>query len=74
MTLVSRYHPVLVVLHWLVALLVPTALILGIFVMSKIPNSDPMKIEALRGHMAGGTLIVTLMLLRLAIRFGTDRK
>jgi NAD(P)-dependent dehydrogenase (short-subunit alcohol dehydrogenase family)/cytochrome b561 len=73
MSQVSRYHPVLVALHWLLALLVPTALVLGIFVMARIPNSDPMKAEALRGHMAGGILILTLMLLRLAIRFGTDR-
>lgn len=68
---VSR--PLLVVLHSLLALLIPVALALGTLVMAKIPNSDPMKGEALRGHMAGGILILTLMLLRLLIRFGTDR-
>ncbi|HLX16472.1 MAG TPA: cytochrome b/b6 domain-containing protein [Bradyrhizobium sp.] len=70
---VSRYHPLLVVLHWILALLIPVALVLGTLVMAKIPNSDPMKGEALRGHMAGGILILTLMLLRLLIRFSTDR-
>jgi len=71
MSQVSRYHPVLVVLHWILAALIPTALALGVFVVVKIPNNDPMKIEALRGHMAGGVLILTLMLLRLALRFLT---
>jgi cytochrome b561 len=70
---VSRYHPALVVLHWLLAILIPTALALGVLVVAKIPNSDPMKAEALRGHMAGGILILTLMLLRLLIRFATRR-
>ena len=73
MSQVSRYHPMLVVLHWILALLIPIALALGTFVMAKIPNSDPMKVDALRGHMAGGTLILTLMLSRLLIRFGTNR-
>lgn len=72
MTQVSRYHPLLVVLHWLLAALVPTALALGTFVMAKVPNSDPMKLDALRGHMAGGLLILTLMLVRLVIRFRTQ--
>jgi cytochrome b561 len=72
MSQVSRYHPMLVVLHWLLAFLIPTALALGVLVVVKIPNSDPMKAEALRGHMVGGILILSLMLLRLLIRFGTD--
>jgi cytochrome b561 len=70
---VSRYHPLLVVLHWTLAALVPVALALGTLVVAKIPNSDPMKSEALRGHMAGGLLILALMLLRLVIRISTDR-
>src|SRR5579872_159528 len=71
MSQVSRYHPLLVLLHWLLALLVPTALVLGVWVMAPIPNDSPMKIEALRGHMAGGILLLALMLLRLLIRLGT---
>lgn len=68
-----RYHPVLVVLHWLLALLVPTALALGTFVMARIPTNDPTKIDALRGHMAGGVLILALMLVRLVMRSGSSR-
>src|SRR6267154_4878085 len=68
---VSRYHPVLVVLHWALAILIPLALALGVLVLAKIPNSDPMKVEALRGHMIGGLLIFALMSVRLMARGGT---
>lgn len=72
MTLVSRYHPVLVVLHWILAVLVIAALALGALVMAKIPNTDPMKVEALRSHLIGGTLILVLMLARLVLRLRTE--
>jgi cytochrome b561 len=65
---VSRYHPVLVGLHWLLALLISAALALGALVMVRIPDNDPMKIEALRSHMTGGALILLLMLIRLIVR------
>ena len=71
MTPVTRYHPALVALHWLLAILIVAALALGALVMAKLPNSDPHKLEALRSHMTGGTLIVILMLARLFIRRGT---
>jgi cytochrome b561 len=72
MTLVSRYHPLLVLLHWILAGLVIAALALGALVMAKIPNTDPMKIEALRSHLIGGTLILVLMLGRLVLRLRTE--
>ena len=72
MTLVSRYHPLLVVLHWILAVLVIAALALGALVMAKIPNTDPMKVEALRSHLIGGTLILVLMLGRLVLRLRTE--
>jgi cytochrome b561 len=68
---VSRYHPLLVGLHWLLAALIVAALALGALVMAKIPSSDPMKVEALRGHMVGGALILVLMLVRLLLRVRT---
>jgi len=66
-----RYHPLLVILHWLLAVLIIAALALGALVMVNIPNSDPMKIEALRSHMAGGAVILLLMLARLLVRSRT---
>lgn len=71
MTQVSRYHPALVVLHWALAFLIIAALALGALVMVKIPNTSPMKFEALRSHMSGGMVILVLMLLRFAIRTQT---
>src|SRR3984893_13404091 len=68
---VSRYHPILVALHWLLALMIIAALALGALVMVKIPNSDPMKLEALRSHISGGVLILALMLVRLLVRTRT---
>src|SRR5579871_3814401 len=69
--MVSRYHPALVVLHWFLALFIIAALTLGALVLVKTPNTDPMKIEALRSHMTGGMAIMALMLIRLAIRSQT---
>jgi cytochrome b561 len=71
MTEVKRYHPALVALHWLIAVLVIAALALGTLVMARMPNSDPQKLEALRAHMSGGTLILILMLARLLLRRST---
>ena len=68
---VSRYHPLLVALHWLLAILIIAALALGALVMAKTPNTDPAKLEALRAHMAGGGLILALMLVRLVVRSST---
>jgi cytochrome b561 len=65
---VSRYHPALVVLHWGLALLITAALALGALGLAKIPNTSPMKLEALRSHMTGGIIILALMLARLAVR------
>jgi cytochrome b561 len=68
---VSRYHPLLVALHWVLALMIIAALALGALVMVKIPNTDPMKFEALSSHMSGGMLILVLMLVRLFVRMRT---
>jgi cytochrome b561 len=69
----SRYHPVLVALHWLVAAFIVGALVLGMFVMKTIPNSSPQKIEALRAHMIGGAAILALMITRFVIRLLSAR-
>jgi cytochrome b561 len=68
---VSRYHPVLVVLHWALALLIIASLALGSLVLVKIPNNVPMKLEGLRSHMIGGVLILIFMLIRLLVRSRT---
>lgn len=71
MTLVSRYHPLLVVLHWVLAFFIIAALALGALALARIPTSDPTKIEALRAHMSGGMMILVLMVVRLVVRTGS---
>ena len=69
----SRYHPLLVTLHWVLAVLIIAALAIGFFVLAAMPNVDPQKIGVLRVHMAGGMLILALMVIRFAVRMWTSR-
>jgi cytochrome b561 len=68
---VTRYHPLLVFLHWLLAFFIINSLILGHFALAALPNSDPQKIDALFGHMAGGMVILGLMAIRFLVRATT---
>lgn len=65
---VRRYHPALVLLHWLVAALVLLGLVMGTFFLSALPNASPDKIGALQGHMVAGGVILILTLLRWVVR------
>jgi len=67
----ERYHPLLVILHWLIALLVFAALAAGIF-LKGLPNTSS-KLAPLNIHMALGTLIMFLMIARLYTRYMTKR-
>lgn len=68
----ARYHPMLVALHWLLAILLLGALAFGSIALDGVPNSAPAKLNLLRGHMLMGGLIFVLMVLRLATRLVTD--
>ena len=70
---VSRYHPLLVTLHWLLALLILAALAVGFLGLAAMPNADPAKIAVLRWHMAGGMLILALMIIRFVVRLATAK-
>lgn len=70
---VRRYHPLHVGLHWIMAFLIIASLALGATKMAPTPNSDPMKLEALRAHMAGGLIILALLLTRIVVRQTTAR-
>lgn len=67
----ARYHPFLVTLHWLIAILVLMALAAGTLVFGDMPNTDPNKVVALRIHVVMGIAIGALMLIRLAVRLTT---
>ena len=70
---VSRYHPLLVTLHWVLAVLIIAALAVGFFVLAATPNADPQKVGVLRVHMAGGMLTLALMAIRFIVRLSTAR-
>lgn len=69
----TRYHPALVALHWLIAVLLLMALSAGMLVLANTPNSDPAKLEALRIHAPMGLAIGVLMLVRLGLRLTTRK-
>ena len=71
MKTVSRYHPLLVILHWLVALLLIGMLALGFFWLRTMPSTDPRKLDILEVHMAAGMLILALMAVRFILRLMT---
>lgn len=69
----KRYHPVLVALHWLLAVLIITGLIMGTQVLSATPNDAPEKLFYLKMHMTMGLVILLLMIVRLIVRFFTAK-
>ncbi|RDS82268.1 cytochrome b [Dyella monticola] len=73
MTQVSRYHPLLAALHWLLALMIIAMLAIGFFALAVTPNTDPHKIDVLEVHMAAGMLILALMMIRFIVRMCTAR-
>ncbi|AZV78719.1 cytochrome b [Parasedimentitalea marina] len=64
----KRYHPFLVGLHWLIAVMIFVALILGGPSLAEIPNDSPDKMFGLTGHMIWGLTIGALMITRLLVR------
>ena len=70
---VARYHPLLVALHWLLAILLIAMLGAGFFLVAAVPNTDPRKITILLVHMSVGMLILLLMAIRFAVRMRTSR-
>jgi cytochrome b561 len=69
----TKYHPLLVALHWLLAIGLILALIGGAVGLERMPNDDPEKVMALRVHMSIGITLGTLMLLRLITRLATSK-
>jgi cytochrome b561 len=70
---VSRYHPLLVMLHWLIAVLIVALLSIGFFLAVAVPNTDPHKISILLIHMAAGMFVFALMAVRFIVRLSTAR-
>lgn len=72
MTMTTRYHPLLVALHWLLAVLLLLQFAAGALGLGSMPNSDPDKAMAIGIHMGLGLTIGALMLLRLGTRLAAS--
>ncbi|MEQ8366801.1 MAG: cytochrome b/b6 domain-containing protein [Roseicyclus sp.] len=64
----QRYHPLLVALHWLMALMILIALAAGGLVLADMPPDSPDKLSGLGGHMVFGMGIGVLLIVRLVTR------
>lgn len=72
----KRYHPALVAMHWLIALLVLVNLYLGILVFEN-RGGGPGDFQAVNPlvtiHMAVGVTIIVLLIVRFILRVRTNR-
>lgn len=64
----QRYHPLLVALHWVMALMILVALAAGGLVLANMQPDSPDKVAGLGGHMIFGMAIGVLLILRLVTR------
>lgn len=76
----KRYHPALVTMHWLIALLVFINLFLGIVVFENRgggPGGGPGGFQAMNSlvavHMSVGITIIVLLIVRLILRLKTNK-
>ncbi len=65
----TRYHPILVLLYWVMALLIIMALMAGKFLLAPMAMDDPAKVEGAAGHMTIGLIIGALLVIRFLIRY-----
>ena len=66
-TAIVRYHPVHVVLHWLVAVLAIFLLAIGVLIFPRIPNAD--EVQLLGMHKMAGIFLGLFMTIRLVTRY-----
>jgi len=70
---VKRYHPVLITLHWLLAVAILGMYAFGSFVLDDMHNSAPGKPGLLSLHLIVGVAILVLTVVRLIVRVRTPR-
>lgn len=69
----TKFHPALIVLHWLMALLIIILLLAGSLLLEPLANDNPQKIDGLFGHMLFGITVMVLLIVRLITRLRTDK-
>jgi len=66
----KRYHPLLVAIHWIMAILILFNLLYATFAMVRIPN-DAGKAPVLMVHMLTGLTVLGLVIVRFIVRLTT---
>jgi len=64
----AGHHPIIRILHWLIAAIVLAALTMSLLVMPRLSNADPAKVTALIRHMSAGGLVLLFASLRIFVR------
>ena len=64
----TRYHPLLVALHWIMAVMILVSLAAGGLVLAEMPRESRDRYMALTGHMSAGLAIGVLLVVRLLTR------
>jgi cytochrome b561 len=72
MTKPTRYHPLLVAIHWTSALLIVFMLAFGTLILARLPNNAD-KLLPLTLHMVTGLLILVLTITRFIVRLATPK-
>ncbi len=65
---VKRYHPALIILHWLLALAILLAIGFGGLVLDDMSNDNAHKPALLSAHVMVGILILAFTVIRLIVR------
>jgi cytochrome b561 len=68
----TRYHPLLVAIHWISAILIIFMLSFGTLVLARMPNAAG-KLLPLTLHMVTGLLILLLTIARFIVRLVTPK-
>ncbi|MEL6948167.1 MAG: cytochrome b/b6 domain-containing protein [Pseudomonadota bacterium] len=69
----TKYHPLLVGIHWIMAFMIIVLLLAGTFLLEPLANDNPLKIEGLFGHMMFGVTVMALLLVRLVTRLRSTK-
>lgn len=65
----TGYSRLIVILHWVTALLILYILTIGHETMEQMPNSAPAKVDVMRTHLILGGTVLALTMLRVAVKW-----
>lgn len=73
MSEMKRYSTIMVILHWVLAIVILGAIFMGAMVLDEMESDHPQKILLLKLHIVVGAGILLFSLLRLTLRFVTPQ-